>query len=149
QQRLAQVFAQVPPPGFVADLAATISDWSDETALQQARAIVFSRDAVPEVRFRVGKALHQRGQHDLLPAIWDAVACPGPVGWFASEDWNWLPVGEGMRHLSLRLVLSPHPHAYRPVVDSLACQDGPDDEIQHALTAFLEVGTERLRESRL
>jgi hypothetical protein len=149
ERRLAELLAQATPPYHVALLADTVRDWGDETALQQVRALVGWSETLPEVRYRLGVAFYQRGQRDVLLDVKDAVARPGPVGWFDKRDWEWLQAGENMRDLARLLARSPHPHAYQPLVEYLAYQDGPDEEVGQALTAFLEAGTERLRESRL
>jgi hypothetical protein len=149
ERRLAELFGRLPPPPFLHRLADSIPRWKDETALAEVRALLRQADAVPEVRYRVGEALYQRGERDVVTDMVDAVRRPAPVGWFEDSDWVWLSSGEDMRDLSLKLALSPHPHAHQPAVEHLAGAVGPDEEVRQALTSFLETGTERMRDARI
>jgi hypothetical protein len=149
-QRLAEVLGRVPPPTWLELLAYTITDWPEGPALESVCRLVRDGAAVPRARFRLGQALHQRGE-----AVWDDLidaACRlAEPGWFQVSDYHWLGdyrPGTAVE-LALRLVRAPHPHAYSVAVFDLVAVKEANPDVRHALLEFLEFGTERMRDWRL
>jgi hypothetical protein len=135
-------------------LADCISAWPAGPALDWIVARVDDLSLPAEHRFRIGAALMTRGFADRLPALIGALIESGPTDWFTAEDWQWLlRAADGkidQIELERRLATSPHSHAYDPAVMGLMrTETYTDIETQRALIAFLECGTERMRELRV
>lgn len=115
------------------------------------RRLTANAQALPEVRFRVGRALPDAAD-EILPDLFDAACRPGPAGWFTEDDHDWLRERAALppEDFSRRLICSPHVYAYRPAVTYLTTITLDDEEAgRRALLDFLELGTGRMREMRL
>jgi hypothetical protein len=148
--RLADLLRRSPPPPLAATLAATVSLWPDGPALKGLRAFVADPGQSAELRFLAGMGLVQRGERGLLEALLDAVCAEDARPWFRPEHWQaLLGLAQTERQLSLRLAVSPQPHAYAPAVRYLTTRAKFNERVQQALRAFLEAGTGRMRELRV
>jgi hypothetical protein len=140
---------RLEPPGL-ALIAGTVILWPEGAALEAVRALARDAAADPEVRFRVGVSLFERGEKAFLETALDAVCAPAVRQWFRADDWKALGtlcLDEKTR--AIRLAVSAQPLAYTPAVEWLTAQKAPSVDVTTALVAFLECGTERLRELRL
>jgi hypothetical protein len=148
--RLAALLRQVPPLARASVVANTVSLWLEGPALNGVRALVQDACAAPELRFLAGLGLMQRGEQAFLTAMLDAACRDTPTAWFRPADWQRLrDVGVTERDLALGLAVSPQPHAYGPAVRWLTNLGEFDAAARDALVAFLEMGTERLKDHRL
>jgi hypothetical protein len=147
--RVASLLRRNPPPPLAATLAATVSLWPEGPALEAIRAFVAEPNWPVELRFLAGVGLVKRGERRLLDRVLAACTEEGE-SWFRPEHWReLLDLGVSERALSLRLAVSPQPHAYARAVRHLTATPTPDAETRQALLAFLETGTRRLRELRV
>jgi hypothetical protein len=141
--RLAEVLARVPPPPCVASLAVSVQDWPEGPALEAMRQLVRRKEADPEVRFRVGLDLHERGEPDLLPHLLDAAVSEADRTWFSVDDWNWLrSLAPDPLALAVALVRSPQRPALAAAVGELVAVEEANPEVRRALLLALEAGTE-------
>jgi Mg-chelatase subunit ChlD len=151
---LGALLCSTAPAPHAERLADTIGAWPEGEALRRVRAALHDPAVAPENRYRIAEEFFFRGERGLLPVFLDALTRPGPTGWFTAEDWNWL-IHTGLEEapqieVERRLAVSPHPHAYDPAVMGLTRTEiYADVETQTALIAFLECGTERMRELRV
>jgi hypothetical protein len=148
-RRLARLLRRAPPPPAAAGLARTVLVWPKGPALREVRTLVQDTALDPEIRFRTGLALLERGDRQLLPHVLDAVCREAPRAWFRPEDWQRLLGFTNERSLALHLALSPQPAAYSPAVDHLIAHTPGDDAARRAMLAFLRAETPRLHELRL
>ena len=129
--------------------------WPRGEAFERVAAALNDLTLPAETRYRIGVALQECGRDDVLPALIEILSQPGPTGWFEATDWQWLlnfARGLGWEDLQLekQLATSPHAHVYDPAIMGLMRGENYSSlEIQNALIAFLECGTERMRELRV
>jgi hypothetical protein len=142
--RLAGVLGRATPPGCVAPLAASVRDWPGGPALDAMRNLAGAKEADPEVRFRVARALHERGDLGLLPVLLEAATSKvRERQWFTADDWGWLQsVAPDPLALAAELVRSPQRQAHTAAVGELVAVEEARPEVRRALLLFLEAGTE-------
>ncbi|MGF1466824.1 MAG: hypothetical protein ACFCGT_11890 [Sandaracinaceae bacterium] len=147
---LAALLDEEPVPPELRCLTSSVLLWPDGPALDGLRRRVAARRGLPEVRFRAAMMLVERGEErwvdEALAALKEPL--PGP-SWLGPDDLA--PLGR-VRHaaeLARELAESPHPHAYRPAVDTLCQAEEADDGARAALRAFLDAGDGRYGPSRL
>jgi hypothetical protein len=148
--RLAALLRQEPPPPRADVLADTVALWPAGHALDDLRAFVRDDGTRPELRFLTGVGLLRRGERDFLSAVLEAACRENGAAWFRPEDWQRLrDAGVPERQLALGLAVSPQPHAYGPAVRWLTDLPAFDAAGRDVLRAFLEAGTERMKDHRL
>lgn len=150
---LAQLFANGSVPLHADVIARTISVWSEEL---RSIAIPWCSDRrfPAPVRFLIAMELHDAGVAEMHGPILAAANEPSNESWLNREDvvriMN-LPLT--LFEIACDLIQSPHVHAYRWAIEELKRADCRNDEARNRLVqayrSFLDLGTERMRESRL
>lgn len=144
QRALASLLDTPPSEATMLAIAASVSLWTDEQALERARALAQDHATPSQHRFRIAVALHERPEPGWAVVALAAVAAPSPSAWLTKKDWDLLAaVVTDARTLATALTGSVHPHAYQRAVKWLLDHGGDDEQSLTALGVFLRAGTHR------
>lgn len=156
----------------VSDIARSLERWSNETALERARALFVDLRTPPFLRFRIGLGLAAHdGDASWLPKLYAIAREPlrdegvQRKSWLDADDWDALVAlarlaldgmerseGEANLAVACGLAASPHPHAHRRAIVVLL--EAPASEArtsalrEAALTRGLELGDLELELAR-
>lgn len=149
--RLAQVLCSPVEVPCAVLLAETLPLWpARQTALALMESLARDPATDTELQFVLATGFWERGDASWRDVAFASACRESPRAWFAASDWQRLRhLGASDWELAIALTIAPHPPAYTRAVKWLCDAVEIGEAEIDAMRAFLETGSERLRELRI